>query len=222
MRPCEVGEITPIFHTRDSLLLCLMSLIHSPQCQGLPPGLWLVQVQKVVLICWPASWTGGAKQEEKKHDIAITTRVKIPGSLQKRYHLPAQPEAGPLPRLMSACMWGHAHDCIYRSVSITWPVVHSQSHGPTWIIQKAKRPGRWSLWGCLIQPKEHQSGTWNGYTHFPFLAVVIWRVIQLSKCNALWKTPGYPSYVCEAVMSESHSRPLAFFLDQQPEVQCIL
>lgn len=143
MRTCEVGRIRLISCIGDSLLLCLMSLIHLPQCQGLPSGLWLVQVQQVGLICWPASWVGGAKEEEKKHDIARTTRVKLPGSLLRRHHLPAQPKAWPLPRLMSACMWGHVNDCIYKSVSITWSVVHSQSHGPTWIIQKAKRLGRW-------------------------------------------------------------------------------
>lgn len=142
MRTCEVGEIRAVYHTGDSLPLCLTPLMHSPQCQGLPPGLWLVQMQWVSLICWPVSCMGGDK-EEKKQDIAITTRVKLPGSLQRSHHLPAQPKAQPLPRLMNACVWGHAHDCIYKSVSITWPVVHSQPHGPTWIIQKAKRLGRW-------------------------------------------------------------------------------
>jgi len=33
--------------------------------------------------------------------------------------------------------------------------------------------GMFTLWGGLIQPKEHQSRTWNGYAHFPFLAMVI-------------------------------------------------
>lgn len=143
MRTCEVGEIRPIYHTGDSLLLCLTSLIHSPQSQGPLPGLWVVQVQWVGLIFWPASWARHDKEEQKKHDIAITTRVELPGSLQRSHHLPAQPKARPLPKLMSACMWGHAHDCVYKSVSITWSVVNSQSHGPMWIIQKAKRLGRW-------------------------------------------------------------------------------
>lgn len=149
--------------------------------------------------------------------------VKLPESLQRRHHLSAQPKARPLPQLMSACVWGHAHDYIYRSVSITWSVIHSRSHGPMWIIQKAKRLGRWyaRAFGEVWSSQKSMSGTWNGYTHFPFLAMVIWRVIQLSKCNALWKTRGYPSYTCEAVMSESHSRPIAFFLDKQLKVQCI-
>lgn len=57
-------------------------------------------------------------------------------------------------------------------------------------------------------------GTWNGYTRFPFLVMVIWRVIQLSKCNTLSRAPGYLTYSSEAVMSESHSRPIPFFQDQ--------
>lgn len=63
---------------------------------------------------------------------------------------------------------------------------------PSLVIQCESSRKLTDFGGGMLKPlgrtdpaKEHQSGTWNGYTHYLFLAVVIWRVIQLSKCNAL-------------------------------------
>lgn len=121
----------------------------------------------------------------------------------------------------SLSSWAHACEDMpwlhMRSVSIMLSVAHSQSHGPMWIIQKAQRLGRWhnQAFGEVWPSQKSIRGGLgvSGYTHFPFLAMIICRVIQLSECNALWKTPWYSTYAWEAVMSESHS----FFL----EIQCL-
>lgn len=134
----------------------------------------------------------------------------------RKHHLQQSQRQG-----LSLSSWAHAREDMpwlhMRSVSIMWSVAHSQSHGPMWIIQKAQRLGRWhnQAFGEVWPSQKSIRGGFgvSGYTHFPFLAMIICRVIQLSECNVLWKTPWYPSYAWEAAMSESHS----FFL----EIQCL-